>query len=202
MVPAGATQTVRRFSQPDLADGFARRIVRPVFSKMSAADELLAGVWLKRLACVWLNATGPEIGEGRLVLISSSGKDAGGEPGSTTFTWRQMIEVNDVALDTAIVQGWFVAQAPVSAIRFNGKNLAGFVNGGRVGNGDGGFVIGSRLMQPVNTLEIDVSGATPSGPQPKNLMWLRLRVAGIRLPAQKGAAAATTGVLEQQQPGR
>ena len=74
-------------------------------------------------------------------------------PGGMTFTSRQVFEVNDVALDTAMVRGWYITQGRVSAVRFNGKSLAGFVRGnGRIPDGSGGFLVGSGLVRPVNTL--------------------------------------------------
>ena len=101
-----------------------------------------------------------------------------------------------MALDTALVQGWFVAQGRVSAVRFNGQTLNGLVKGLGPGNGNGGFVVGSDLVQRVNTVEIDVSEAAPPGPQNNCLMWLRLRVSGIRLPGQQ--APPTPGDANQQ----
>ena len=48
-VQLGAKQIVRPISQPEFAAGFARRILRAVFPKMSAPDEQLAGAWLKSM---------------------------------------------------------------------------------------------------------------------------------------------------------
>ena len=101
-----------------------------------------------------------------------------------------------MALDTALVQGWFVAQGRVSAIRFNGQTLNGLVKGLGPGNGNGGFVVGSDLVQRVNTVEIDVSEAAPPGPQNNCLMWLRLRVQ--RHPASRPEGPAVPGDVNQQ----
>ena len=156
-VQLGAEQIVR----PVLAAGVRRRLCPPDpeggISEMPAPDEQLAGAWLKSM--------GPEITEGRLIAIGSGkdiepsgaaspaekGRTGGAQPpfrgrdgrGGANFTARQLFEVNDVALDTALVQGWFVAQGRVSAIRFNGQTLNGLVKGLGPGNGNGGFVVGS-----------------------------------------------------------
>ena len=76
------------------------------------------------------------------------------------------------------------------------RALDGLVKGLGPGNGNGGFVVGSGLVQRVNTVEIDVSEAAPPGPQNNSLMWLRLRVGGIRLPGQK--APPIPGDVNQQ----
>jgi hypothetical protein len=194
----GARPIVRRVSQPEFAARFARRIARPVFANLPAPDGEVAGAWLKSI--------GPELTQGQLIAIGSGkdielpGASSPGEKrgshgaqtarvregtGGLTFTSHQVFEVNDVALDTALVQGWFVAQGHVSAVRFNGKSLTGLLSGDGPGTGSGGFVVGSDLVRRVNTLEIDVSGVMPPSPQNNSLMWLRLRVSGIRLPGQK-----------------
>ena len=187
-VQVAGREIIRPVSQPEFAAGFARRILRTVFPKMSGPEEQLARVWLKSI--------GPDFTEGRLIAVGS-GKDvelSAGQPtlrvregsGGVTFTTHQTFEVADVALDTALVRGWFIAQGRVSAVRFNGVSLAGLVPGnGKPGDGSGGFVVGKELVRQVNTLELDFTPAAPLSPQNNGLMWLRLRVAGIRLPGQQ-----------------
>ena len=99
--------------------------------------------------------------------------------------YRQMFEVSDVAPDTAVVRGWFVVQGRVAAVRFNGKTLSGVQLGDRKTGDAVAFIVQGRLIQNINTLEIDVDDTMPPLSQGNALMVVRLRVSGIRLPGQE-----------------
>ena len=121
----------------------------------------------------------PEEQSGPAAPCAKSAPPASQKPpaiGATTYTSRHMFEVSDVAPDTAVVRGWFIAQGCVTAVRFNGKTLSGVQLDDRKAMDAVAFIAQGRLVQKINTLEIDVSNAMPSPSQGNALLVVRIHV--------------------------
>ena len=68
------------------------------------------------------------------------------------------------------MRGWFVVQGRVAAVRFNGKTLSGVQLGDRKTGDAVAFIVQGRLIQNINTLEIDVDDTMPPFSQGNALM--------------------------------
>ena len=205
----GAQQIVGPVSGTDFAASFPHRILRPAYGRTSWLERRLVGASLKSINADITEGQLFAVGSGEDLEIApspasnetgsaersgpagASHKSAPSAPskppaiGGVTYTSRHMFEVNNVAPDTAVVRGWFVAQGCITAVRFNGKTLSGLQLDDRKAMDAVAFIVQGRLVQNINTLEIDASDAMPSASQGNVRMVVRLRVSGIRLPGQK-----------------
>ena len=82
------------------------------------------------------------------------------------------------------MRGAIRASGCVTAIRFNGQRISRLSSDDRTVVDATWFTASGGLVERVNTLEIDVNGAVPSASEGGTMMWLRLWLTGIRLPAK------------------
>ena len=132
-----------------------------------------------------------------------SSNDSAWAPDGVTYTFRTTFELADAIAETATVQGWFIADDDVTAIRINGKvmpppkrddvhlpfgEFAEFTP----------FSLKRGFLEGVNTLEIDVrnvgvggAGKTTS-PMGLRVEWRGFVLAGFRTPAASGSNTRAT----------
>ncbi len=92
-------------------------------------------------------------------------KDSVWAPDDVTYTFRTTFELADAIADTAAVQGWFIADDDVTAIRINGKevSLAKRVDADLPFRDFTPFSIKRGFVEGVNTLEINVRNVGAGG---------------------------------------
>ncbi len=106
-------------------------------------------------------------------------------PDGVTYTFRTTFELVDAIAETAAVQGWFIADNDVTAIRINGKEaLLPKCADTDLPYGDfTPFSLKKDFCEGVNTLEIDVYNGPPgdAGKKTTSPMGLRAELRGFVL---------------------
>ena len=175
-------------------ESFARRVFINAAPKPAAADQLATARWLKGIGA---DAGRPAGSRGRRRnLPSPSGRGARGEgqlrwpaagertkgpglPAGVTYTYRTTFEVAGVLPMTAVVRVRFLAKGCVSGFRFNGQSVSGPVFDDRKLRDAGYFIARRDRVRSLNTVEIDVTGRTPTSNE-ENVMLLGITITGIR----------------------
>ncbi len=169
--------------QPDPHWQLVARSDDPHFKPRAAVVATIpAGMWLAN-----------ELSHSQWIAMSN---DSIWAPDNVTYTFRTAFDLADAIAETAAVQGWFIADNYVTAIRINGKDVSvpkrvdadlpfGEFRDFTPFSIKGGFVEG------VNTLEIDVRNERPGGAGKKTTspMGLRAELRGFALGGSRTPAA-------------
>jgi hypothetical protein len=108
------------------------------------------------------------------------------------FTFRTTIELSEVLPDTAVVQGWFLVDNHVDAIRLNGKAVAVPEHDTRPPfDRFHSFTMRKGFVAGANVLEIDVLNLPTSWGE-GTAMAMAVELQGFALRASTGPAAAAT----------
>jgi len=102
----------------------------------------------------------------------------GETPNNAEYTFRTTFDLTGMYPRTAYVEGWFLADNRVSAVRINGKSIKVYPHGWNNFTMFSRFQITSGFVEGVNTLEIDVHNGEPEEGDGPGLMGLRVELNG------------------------
>ncbi|MBN1395854.1 MAG: FecR domain-containing protein, partial [Pirellulales bacterium] len=117
-----------------------------------------------------------------------------------SYTFRTTFELNGVSLETVVLQGRFIADNHVDAIRINGRSVPVPDHGyEKPFYAFHPFAIKDGFVEGTNVLEFEVSNTSPdSRPTLVSPMILRVELYGSAFRGRQAAPAASKNELEQK----